>query len=217
LKKEIILTAVVFLGVGFLAGYAYKAQYGLNTPESQMPAQMPSSTPAAAPVSFPAMPGVADNGSQAARGLPQGHPSLDYATTVKFFEDAITKEPSNPKLPLDLANYLYDQRRFQEAIPWYEKALALDPRNINARTDLGTAYFDLGKTDDAIAQYRKSLAEDPNHENTLFNMVVVNMSGKRDPVAARQYLERLRKVNPNHEGLAGLTQELQAGGALSGN
>ncbi len=216
MKKEIILTALVFLGVGFLAGYAFNARHSLNAPDMRSSTPTASATPAAASVSFPAMPG-ADNGGQAVRGLPQGHPTLDYATTVKFFEDAVAKEPNNPKLPLDLANYLYDQRHFQEAIPWYEKSLTLDSRNINARTDLGTAYFSVGRNDEAIAQYRKSLEQDPNHENTLFNMVVVNMSGKHDPVAARRYLERLRKVNPNHEALAGLTQELQGGGALAGN
>lgn len=218
MKKETILTALVFFGVGFLAGYAYNARSNTGVAQGQAAVTpVATSTPADAPDSVSAMGGGGDTSGQGRAGLPKGHPPLDFATTVKFFEEQASREPNNPKLPLELANYLYDQRHFDEAIPWYQKALGLDPGNIDARTDLGTAYFNLGKNDDAIREYRKSLEADPNHENTLFNLIVVNLAGKHDAAAARPYWERLHKLDPNHQGLAQLTQELQAAGAFAGS
>ena len=71
------------------------------------------------------------------------------------------QNPKDPDICLKLANYLYDQKQYDQSIEWYHRALALDPKNVNARTDLGTAYFYSGRSQDALAEYRKSLAIDP--------------------------------------------------------
>lgn len=206
MKKETIITAIVFFGVGFLAGYIYDAQKKWN-------AQQRASAAGGAHI-HDEMPGGAAASSAAPggapQGLPEGHPPLDTSAIVKTLAEQAAQNPKDPEPRLKLANFLYDQRQFAEAIQWYQRALELDPRNVNARTDLGTCYFNVGRHDDALREYRKSLETNPRHEPTLFNMIVVNLEGKHDLAAAQQAWDRLEKQNPNYPGLDRLKQSLDA-------
>jgi tetratricopeptide (TPR) repeat protein len=126
------------------------------------------------------------------------------------------QNPKDPNIPLKLANYLYDQKQYDQAIEWYERALELDPKNVNAHTDLGTAYFYTGRPKEALREYRKSLDLNPRHEPTMLNVVVVNLEGTHDLAAAQAAWERLHEVNPNNPALADLKQKLEAARASGG-
>ena len=205
MKKETIITAIVFLGVGFLAGYIYQAQTSFHEAQQKgaasTPMGMPASTSGAAPM------GGAGGGTGQ---LPEGHPPIDTSAVTKALEEQAAQNPKDPEPRLKLANYLYDQQQWQRSIEWYQKALELDPKNVNARTDLGTAYFNLGRAQDALGEYRKSLEIDPTHQPTMFNSIVVYLDGLHDSAAARQMMERLNKLNPNYPGLDRLKGRLDA-------
>jgi tetratricopeptide (TPR) repeat protein len=210
LKKETIttaITAIVFLVVGFLVGYIYESHQKTATPATIVaPADTPSGGLAQAN-SNAAMPG---NSSAGVQGLPPGHPPINLDSTIKAFEDAAAQNPQDPEPVLRLANLLYDNQRFQDAVEWYQKALKLDPKNVNARTDLGTVYFSLGRLQDALKEYKESLQIDPRHEPTIFNMIIVNLEGTHDLAAARAAWEKLHTMDPNYKGLDGLKQRLDA-------
>lgn len=209
MKKETIITAVtaiVFLGVGFLAGYIYNAQRKSSVEPNMAPAGSPQpqdETPASAGTS-------ASSSGGTSAGLPEGHPPIDMLDRTKVLEDEAAQNPKNPTPRLELANLLYDQKQYDKAIEWYRQALELDPKNINARTDLGTAYFYTGRPQDALKQYRKSLELDPRHESTLYNMIVVNLHGTHDLARAQEAWDKLHKLNPNYPGLDNLKQRLEA-------
>lgn len=192
-----LITAAVFLGVGFVAGYVFKAQ------TSHGPGELQDESVAAAP------PAAATSAS-ASGALPPGHPPVNTGPVVESLQQQATANPQDPGPPLKLADFLYDQGDFQQAIVWYEKAVALDPNNVNASTDLGTCYFNAGRPDDALRQFRHSLAIEPGHQPTLFNMIVVNMEGKRDYKAALQAYDVLYRLNPNYPKLDELKQKLDA-------
>ena len=200
MKKETVttaITAIVFLVVGFLAGYIYESHQKTATPAAVVtPADSPSGAQGAAGADV--------------QGLPPGHPPLNLDSTIKAFEDAAAQNPQDPEPVLRLANLLYDNRRFQDAVQWYQKALKLDPKNVNARTDLGTAYFSLVRPQDALKEYQQSLQIDPRHEPTIFNLIVVNLEGTHDLAAARAAWEKLHAMNPNYKGLDELQQRLDA-------
>ena len=216
MKKETIITAVVFSSVGFLAGYVYNAQKTANALESRSrPAVIQSAQderPAGNGVMSPEVPGAASGGA-APGALPPGHPPIDSTATIKLLEDQAVAHPGDPRPRLELANFLYDQRQFEQAIPWYQKALELDPKNINARTDLGTSYFSLGRAEEATREYQKSLEVDPNHQPTLYNMVLVNAEGTHNLAEARKAWEKLSRLNPNYPGLDKLKRSLDAADA----
>jgi tetratricopeptide (TPR) repeat protein len=217
-KKETIITAAVFLSVGFLAGYIYNAQKSaasstvastsIQHPEKAA-AEASSGDPASSVTSATDGPKTEDV-RPAASGLPPGHPPIDVGTTIRFLEQKAAARPRDPKPRLELANFLYDQKQFEQAIRWYEKTLELDPGNINARTDLGTSYFSLGRPQDAIREYHKSLQLDPKHQPTLFNLIIANLEGTHDLDAAQVGWNELYRLNSNYPGLDRLKQDLDA-------
>jgi tetratricopeptide (TPR) repeat protein len=206
MKKETVITAVVFLAVGFLAGYITDAQMNWSarqkvtqtaTPPSEMP---PSEGATSAP----------SGGTMAQQGLPEGHPPIDSAAIVKQLEGMAAQNPQDVEVRLKLANFLYDQKQYSESIEWYQRALELDPKNVNARTDLGTAYFYVGRPQDALREYDKSLEINPRHEPTLLNTIVVNLEGTHDLAAAQKAWDRLYKLNPDNTDLARLKERIDA-------
>jgi tetratricopeptide (TPR) repeat protein len=209
MKKEIIATAVVFLAVGFLAGYITDAQLNWNARQKTASAGMPAEM-------LPGGASPAAAGGQNPQGLPEGHPPIDNAAVIKQMEEMASRSPKDPEIRLRLANFLYDQKQYAQSIEWYQRALELDPKNVNARTDLGTAYFYTGRSQDALREYRQSLAIDPKHEPTLLNTVVVNLEGTHDLAAAQKAWDQLHQINPNHPALAGLKEKIDAARSSSG-
>jgi TPR repeat protein len=204
MKKETIVTAVIFLAVGFLAGYITDAQMSWSARQKAArtaapPAEMP---PAGGATSAPV------GGAMTVEGLPEGHPSIDSAAMIKHMEEMAAQNPKDADLDLKLADFLYDQEQYSQAVVWYERALELDPKNVNARTDLGTAYFYIGRPQDALREYDRSLEIDPKHQSTLLNIIVVNLEGTHDLAAAQKAWDRLYKLNPNHPALAGLKEQI---------
>ena len=212
MKKETIITAIVFLAVGFLAGYITDAQ--LNWNAQKRAASAPHVHDEASEGA--AMPGAGAAG-MGQGGLPQGHPPIDTSAVVKTLEEQAAQNPKDPEPRLKLANYLYDQQQWPKAIEWYQKVLELDPKNVNARTDLGTAYHNLGRPQDAMREYRKTLEADPNHQPTIFNSIVVQLEGTRDLGGAQQAWERLNKMNPSYPGLDNMKKRLDEARASGGS
>lgn len=205
MKKETIIAAVVFCGVGFLAGYIYQAQTSFREAQRRaagVPVVTEEAPSGAAETSVP--------GGEMGQRLPEGHPPIDISAVVKTLEEQAAQSPKDPAPRLKLANYLYDLQQWQRAVEWYQRALELDPKNVDARTDLGTAYFRLGRPQDALREYRKSLEIDPTHQPTMFNAIVVNLDGVHNVAAAQQAWERLHKLNPSYPGLDSLKSRLDA-------
>jgi tetratricopeptide (TPR) repeat protein len=212
MKKETIITAVVFLAVGFLAGYMTDAQMNWSArqkapPAAATPGEMPPPGGAASAPAGSAMPQQA---------LPEGHPPIDSAAIIQQMESMAAQNPKDVDVRLKLANFLYDQKQYSKAIEWYQRALELDPKNVNARTDLGTAYFYAGRPQDALREYDKSLEIDPKHEPTLVNAIVVNLEGTHDIAGAQKAWDRLYKLNSNHPALASLKEQIDAARAPGG-
>jgi tetratricopeptide (TPR) repeat protein len=215
MKKETMITAVIFLAVGFLAGYITDAQMNWSARQkaaqsAPTPSEMP---PPGGAASAPA------GGAMPQQGLPEGHPPIDSAAIIQQMENVAAQNPKDADVRLKLANFLYDQKQYSKAIEWYQRALELDPKNVNARTDLGTAYFYTGRPQDALREYDKSLEIDPKHEQTLLNAIVVNLEGTHDLAAAQKAWDRLYKLNPNHPALAGLKGQIdtaRASGSAAG-
>ncbi|MGH9359039.1 MAG: tetratricopeptide repeat protein [Terriglobia bacterium] len=190
MKKETLITALVFLGAGFLGGYVYSARrVSASRPAA---GAIPSAT--ASPQSTA---GDGSNGDLSSE-LPKGHPRLSDAEVIQFFKDAAAHNPVDLAPRLKLANFLFDRKRFAEAIPWYQQVLERSPRDVDARTDMATCYFNLGEPRQALDELHRALRIDPRHQATLFNLVVVNLEGAHDVRAAEKAWRQLDAVNPNY-------------------
>jgi tetratricopeptide (TPR) repeat protein len=198
-KKETIITAIVFFAIGCLAGYVGAQYKASNNQEAAVVPAGGSSAPVAA-----------DQGAAQAESLPKGHPPIDDTAVVKVLQDEAAKRPEDPLPALKLANHFYDRQQFEQAIEWYQKVLALDPKSVNAHTDLGTSYFNVGRPQEALREFHKSLEINPEHAQTLFNSIVVNLEGTHDLAAAQQAWDRLHALSPRYPGLDRLKQSIDA-------
>jgi cytochrome c-type biogenesis protein CcmH/NrfG len=115
---------------------------------------------------------------------------------LRAYKDILARDPRNVATATILGNLLYDAGRYTEAIPYYQQAFALDSRNADLSTDLGTALWYSGRPDEALSQYKQSLAADPKHAQTLFNMGIVRLEGKQDPLGAIEAWADLLVTNP---------------------
>jgi tetratricopeptide (TPR) repeat protein len=199
LKKETIITAIVFFAIGCLAGYVGAEYKASNNQQA-----------AVVPAAGSSGPVPADQGATQAEKLPKGHPPIDDTAVVKVLQDEAAQRPEDPLPALKLANYFYDRQQFDHAIEWYQKVLALDPRSVDAHTDLGTSYFNVGRPQEALREFRKSLEINPEHAQTLFNSIVVNLEGTHDLAAAQQAWDRLHALSPRYPGLDQLKQGIDA-------
>lgn len=204
MKRETVITAVVFLIVGFLAGYITDSQINWSA-RKRAPMAGSDHVHEQAPAG---MPGSGAGGGMN-QGLPEGHPPVDNSAMMKVLEEQVAQNPKDPSLRIQLANVYYDSGQWQKAVEGYQKALELDPKNVGARTDLGTAYFNLGRSQDALREYGKSIELDPNHQPTMFNTIIVYMQGTGDVSAAQAAWDRLHRINPSYPGLDRLKGQLE--------
>jgi hypothetical protein len=148
--------------------------------------------------------------------LPEGHPPIPSPQEIETLKKTVGNAPQDLALLTELANKLYDGGHYGEAVEYYRRILTMEPGNIGVSTDLGTALFYSGKPDEAITQFNQSLKIDPRHAQTLHNLVVVYLQGKRDVKAAGDALDRLAAVDPANPSLPALRKMLAAGNSGTG-
>ena len=146
-----------------------------------------------------------------AEGLPEGHPPIVTQSDLEILKKAVESAPRNAMMVTELANKLYDAGRYQEAVGYYQQAVKLDSNNVNLITDLGTALYYSGKPEEAIAQYNRSLEIDPRHIQSLHNLVIVNLQGKKDIAAATAALNRLKGIEPSNPSISELERMINSG------
>ena len=113
--------------------------------------------------------------------------------------ERLKSEPTNSALLANLGNIYYDAKQYPLAIEYYERSLKSRPTDTSVRTDLGTAYWYNGDADTAIVQFQKSLAYEPTKADTLFNLGIVELQGKKDAKKAIAAWQKLLDTNPGYE------------------
>ena len=107
-------------------------------------------------------------------------------------------DPNNPDLLVNLGNVYYDAQQYPAAVGYYARALHLKPGDADVRTDMGTAYWYMGNADRALAEFNQALSDRPNNPNTLFNLGLVKLQGKRDAAGAIADWNKLLATNPDY-------------------
>src|SRR5262249_13437352 len=118
--------------------------------------------------------------------------------------------PKNFEALVELGNMQFDQTDYDAAAGWYRKALEVRPAEVDVRTDLGTALYYSKHIEEALAELKKSLELNPTHPQTLFNLGVVLLDGKKDPQGAIDAWEKLVATNPDFPQLAIVKQQIAA-------
>jgi cytochrome c-type biogenesis protein CcmH/NrfG len=180
--KQVFAMAAISLIVGLAIGYLFRG--------SQSPAPPPRPVAAAVSQSSPA-PG----------GMSGQMPTLEQ---MKQMADA-KAAPLLEKLKTDFNNTdlltkvgdLYQgTHQFKEAAVYYDKVLQIDPKNVPIRTQFASCLYYQGDIDGAISQLQQALRYDPKDANSLFNLGIMKLQGKKDTKGALAAWQLLLNSNP---------------------
>lgn len=179
--KQVYAMAVISLVVGLAIGYLFRG--------SQSPA--PSPQPVAAAPQSP----------HAAGGMGGQMPNLEQMKQMADDKAApllekLKGDPNNTDLLTKVGDLYQATHQFKEAAGYYDKALHVDPKNVSIRTQMASCLYYGGDVDGAISQLQQALHYDPKDANSLFNLGMIKLQGKRDSKGALAAWQLLLKSNP---------------------
>jgi tetratricopeptide (TPR) repeat protein len=177
MKSDAIAFGVAGMVFGLIAGWIIGSQQAARGP--------------VAPAAGQAAPSAAASTGAGTRAA-----VLDEAQ-VKALTSVASREPSNAKPRVDLANLYFDAEKYDDAIKWYSDAVRLSPNDVNVSTDLAVAYYYTNQPDKALAQFEHSLELDPKHPKTLLNLGIVKAFGKQDLEGATEAWQRVIQIAPD--------------------
>ena len=153
-------------------------------------------------VGRPAKPAGA--GAQSPHGGAMGGrrmPTLEEMTQMADRQAAPLKEklksdPNNSAVLMQVGAVYFTTHQFKESSAYYGKAVQIDPKNVAFRVKLASSLYSSGDADGAIAQLNQGLSYEPNDANSLFDLGMIKLKGKRDSQGALVAWQQLLKANP---------------------
>jgi len=103
-----------------------------------------------------------------------------YEQALKYYRDAEIEKPESPELSYNIANVMYQQEKYQDALEKYYKGLSTDEPKDQAATyyNMGNALYRSGKYPEAIQAYQKCLDLTPDDEDAKYNIEFVRKKMK---------------------------------------
>jgi len=96
----------------------------------------------------------------------------NYEDALKSYTDALLESPESPELHYNIANVMYQQKKYKDAISEFEKTLSTDDQILQEKAyyNMGNCSFKEGEYDKAIDYYKKALEINPEDEDAKFNL-----------------------------------------------
>ncbi len=126
------------------------------------------------------------------------------AEAMATLRQAMQRGVRDDDIQVQLATYLSETGRPQEALPILEAVTRTRPDGVDALNALGIAYARLGRVKDAMATFQKVLTLDPADDMAMENIGSVYLA-QNDLVRAEEAFKRALEANPRsataHSGL----------------
>lgn len=103
-----------------------------------------------------------------------------YEQALKYYRDAEIEKPESPELSYNLANVMYQQEKYPDALEKYYKGLSTEKPKDQAAAyyNMGNALYRSGKYPEAIQAYQKCLDLTPDDEDAKYNIEFVRRKMK---------------------------------------
>jgi len=111
-------------------------------------------------------------------------------------KEKLKSDPNNSAVLMQVGAVYFTTHQFKEASAYYGKAVQIDPKNVAFRVKLASSLYSSGDADGAIAQLNQGLSYEPNDANSLFDLGMIKLKGKRDSQGALVAWQQLLKANP---------------------
>ncbi|MCL4368685.1 MAG: PIN domain-containing protein [Actinobacteria bacterium] len=116
------------------------------------------------------------------------------------YRNQLSRSPSDVKALTNLANVLYDQQRYLEAVSYYRQVLDVNPTNANVRTDMGIAQLKLGHPVEAVASFEQAISDAPSLALPHYNLGIA-LAQQGDLTTAIKELKTAVQLGENGGGL----------------
>ena len=110
--------------------------------------------------------------------------------------EKLKKDPNNGPVLAKVGAIYYSTHQFKQASLFYSKSVQADPKNVGVRTMLAISLYPAGDVDGAVAQLNQALTYDPKDANSLFDLGMIKLQGKKDSKGALAAWQQLLKSNP---------------------
>lgn len=130
-----------------------------------------------------------------------------YDKAVNYLERAVALMPLQADFNNKLSVALIQAGKIETAENVLNNLIKENPKHVSALTNLGFLRISTGKIADAEQLYNRALASDPDYTQALLNITALKML-QQDKNAAKTYLQRILKKNPNNAKAKELWQQL---------
>ena len=153
--------------------------------------------------------------AQSLAPAPVDHSDITDEEMLTLFDQALVENPHNAELKTRYGNFLFNLKRYGEAIDIYRLALEDAPDDAVVRTDMGTAFYNLGRVDEAMANYERALESDPHNILALHNIAIAQLEELDNVAAAKETIRRIEGIDPNYPGIPSIRERMVAAGINS--
>ena len=105
----------------------------------------------------------------------KAYENSQWDESLQKFQDALLDDPEHPVGHYNVAEALYQNKKYEEALKSYEKSLSSQDLALKQKSyyNLGNTYYQLNKYQEAIQNYIKALDLDPNDQDAKHNLELV--------------------------------------------
>ena len=121
-----------------------------------------------------------------------------YRDPETLWNDILAKNPGCWAAQNNLANLLFQDGRYDQALVHVKRSLEINPSNAEAECNFGNCLYQKGSTAEAVTHYQRALALEPNSVDAANNLGCALLKLGRVPEAIEQF-QRALQINPNFE------------------
>lgn len=127
----------------------------------------------------------------------EAYNAKDFATAVKFYDDALRVEPKSIDALIGLGMTQQRAGKFAESEAALQKALAYDPDNANAAYAMGVTHFKQERWKESMTFFEKSLAKTPQNASARHYLGIISTKLNLMERAEREFKTTLA-IDPEH-------------------
>jgi Tfp pilus assembly protein PilF len=127
----------------------------------------------------------------------EAYNAKDFATAVKFYDDALRVEPKSIDALIGLGMTQQRAGKFAESEAALQKALAYDPDNTNAAYAMGVTHFKQERWKESMTFFEKSLAKTPQNASARHYLGIISTKLNLVERAEREFKTTLA-IDPEH-------------------
>ncbi len=113
----------------------------------------------------------------------------------------LEQNPENVQAITELAGFFMQNEDWERALTFWKRALDVEPENQLALNQAGFALFQMQEHAEARDMFQRLLDINPENYQGHFNLAIIYKNYLDEPDKAREHLENILEIDPDHPDL----------------